>query len=218
MRYRHLNTALQHEDPLTKCEPAHQNAYNLPEYPPIYIFITSKPSIPEYLSSSEIHTSYLKKYCFLKSLRAFLCMWHIFLPLPDTVDWKSNLSHNDQLLQFVDHLSLSPTALGKHEHPCVPVVNSIREPDQVTSIQAKEWGLLDQALLLMATNVLHMFSVFLQNAESSSRPWISTLSHLAPISFPTDSLKWPLSLAACCPTHLLLAAGYNWGLSWRLAR
>lgn len=145
-------------------------------------------------------------------------MWHIFLPLPDAVDWKSNLSHNDQALQLADHPSLSPTALGKHKHLCGPVVNSIREPDHVISIQAKEWGLLDQALLLTATNVLHVFSMFLQNAELSSRPWISTVNHLAPISFPTDSPNWPLGLAACCPTHLLLAAGYNWGLSWRLAR
>ena len=80
--------------------------------------------------------------------------------------------------------------------------------------------LLDQAFLLiclMATNVLHVLSIFLQSVDSSSRLWISTVSHLTPISLPTDSQNWPLSLTACCPTHLLLAAhcvsGYNWGLS-----
>lgn len=55
---------LQHEGPLVKCEPAYQSVYSLPEHTLIYTFITSKSSIPEYLLSSEIHTSYLNNYSF----------------------------------------------------------------------------------------------------------------------------------------------------------
>lgn len=63
-------------------------------------------------------------------------MWHIFLPLPDIETWKIDLSHNKQALQFADHLSPSSVVLGKHKHPCDPVVHYIGEPEQIVSIQA----------------------------------------------------------------------------------
>lgn len=68
----------------------YQNAYNLPEYTQIYIFITSKPSVPAVILRDP-HELFEEVLIFkLLTLKAFLCIWHIFLPLPDTETWRND--------------------------------------------------------------------------------------------------------------------------------